>query len=451
MIRAPSAVPQAPSPASGRKNWLWFVPAAVYLATMVVPRALPHAAGCDFRHFYIGGLTFLDGANPYDGLQAESAWQRLGTGLPRFVAPYIPPEYGTAYPPQMPLMSAPLAVLPYHAARLIWLGINLACIAGLVAYGLWRWAGAWPPVAQAALATAIVGLDPVGQCLFVGQLTLVVTTLAFAAAVAEERGHSRTAGILFAFAMVKFTCVLLIPVWLLLRRSWHTLLWFVLALVVLNAGAILTIGIEEFATAFRDAVDLARAMPLNDPGSILGSYNVVSIDTLLCRFGFPFQFDAQPLIPFFAGAGMLASLVRLHRSRPDAMSAVAWLLLVCLFFLNHRPYDVVALIPTLFLLPTWLPKRDPRLLLAYACIGCFLFESPYEVMTDPSALTNADVFLRLSYRNWALLALWGLVLSSPLGLCQARSAVPVTDTHSDLSQVPTDPTPRPPEATNTTK
>lgn len=421
MSSAPTGETPAPSRAPAWREWLWFAPAVLYLAVVVVPQALPRAAGCDFRHFYIAGLTFLHGADPYDGLQAEKEWQRLGTGLPRFVAPYIPPEYGTAYPPMLPFLFAPAALLPYHVARIGWLCVNLACLAWVTAFSLHRWAGAWPPAARAAVVMAVVMLDPVLHCLVVGQFTLVVTALAIAGAVAEERGSARTAGILFALAMVKFTCVLLVPLWLLLRRSWTTLLWLVLALVVLDVLPILIIDVDEFVPAFRDTVAITRALPLNDPASILGSYNVVSIDTLVYRLGFPFRYDAGAWVLPLAGAGALASLWPLRRGAPDPTRAIAWLLIVCLFFFNHRPYDVVALIPALFLLPAWLPTRGTRLWLAYGCVGLFLFASPYEVVADPSAVSNADVLLRLSYRNWALLALWGMLGSGILSTVAVAS------------------------------
>ncbi len=424
MITAPEA--SRPSrTVAGVAAWVALLLALLFQAAVVLPEALQREAGYDFRHFYVAGLTFLGGGNPYDGLQAEAAWQRLETGLPRHVAPIVPVEYGTAYPPILAFLFAPVAMLPYGVARVGWLGVNLACLAWLIARSLGAWASGWAPPARVAAVAAALLLDPVRQCLGAGQLTLVVVGLALAAADAEDRGRPRVAGVLYALAMVKFTCVLLIPVWLVVRRRWITAAWLILALVVLDAVPILIIGPAEFVAALRDTVALVRAIPINDPANVLGSYNVVSIDTLIYRVGHALQLDAAPALVPLIGAGALASLWPVRRLGSDPARAVAWLLLACLPCFNHRTYDAVVLVPTLFLLPSWTPDGGARRWLAYACIVPFLWASPYETL-DPFTLTTVDVLFRQSYRNWALLVLWGLVGASLArgGGIDPRSASP---------------------------
>ncbi|MBI5369189.1 MAG: DUF2029 domain-containing protein [Planctomycetes bacterium] len=437
---APAALPAPrPHPLPAALAAAFLGGALLFHGIVVLPEALAPGAGWDFRQFYIIARTLLAGKNPYVGAEADAVWARSGIPLARLVVPGLPAAYGTVYPPIKAAVFAPLALLPYEPARLLWLALSYALLVALLLAALHRFAADLSPPRRACVAALVLLLDPVAACLISGQDALLACAAAWAAAVALEHGRPRRAGLLFALAGVKFTCVLLVPLALLWRdrrRALPWVAWAAAATLALNLLPVLVIGPAAWLAAFRESLRLYESFCLiDDPGSILGSYNMVSLTTLLYRLIGP---HAPALIEparWGAIAALLAATAWVLRpaaprpdagpllagalpaAGPDAAPVATWVLLLCLLVFNHRLYDAVALIPAVPLLAAAVAARRLGLApaaLAAAALFLFLFPSPFESAIDPADLTAEQLWLTLSYRKWAVLA---------LGFLTARAAL----------------------------
>jgi Glycosyltransferase family 87 len=108
-----------------------------------------------------------------------------------------------------------LTVLPYSAARALWLA---ASVAALLVFG-----ALWPGADRRTMWMALAWSVPAGYLLLLGQDT-PFWLMFFAGGLALlERGHPRLAGVVFALCLCKFHLAVGIPVMLASRRLWKTL------------------------------------------------------------------------------------------------------------------------------------------------------------------------------------------------------------------------------------
>jgi alpha-1,2-mannosyltransferase len=108
---------------------------AIYLWTLATPTLHDRNGllkGTDFLHFYTLGSLALEhrGADLYD-MQVQSVIAQVRVPEARHLL-YVP-----LYGPQVSLLFAPLAVLPYPAALTLWLIAN-AILYALCCYAVWR-------------------------------------------------------------------------------------------------------------------------------------------------------------------------------------------------------------------------------------------------------------------------------------------------------------------------
>lgn len=131
----------------------------------------------DFAHFYTQGVIARehDAAALYDIDRMADVAQRV---LPGHQRPLYPPVYG----PQMSLLFRPLAMLPYVAARHVWLAITVL-VYGFCTYAIWRVCPRLrdKPGTTALLLIAAPALHYVAGFLQVSVLGVVCVTLGFLA------------------------------------------------------------------------------------------------------------------------------------------------------------------------------------------------------------------------------------------------------------------------------
>jgi alpha-1,2-mannosyltransferase len=188
--------------------------------------------GTDFSSFYAAGSLALDGraGDVYDMAAHYSREQQI------FGA--ATPYYGWLYPPLFLLLVAPLALLPYPLALLVWQGATFALYLAVIGAILQRLrrddatlARLWLPAA-AAFPAAFINLGH-GQngCLTAGLLGAALVTLP---------RRPLLAGVLFGLLAYKPQFGLLIPVALLAAGQWRTILVAgvtVTALVIASVAA----------------------------------------------------------------------------------------------------------------------------------------------------------------------------------------------------------------------
>jgi hypothetical protein len=202
------------------RAWLWAYPytTAFVVASLVlaVPFCLRHDG--EWEEVYVGGAAQL--------------WQ--GGDL------YEQPGY--LYPPFMAWASLPFVPLPTLPARLVWLLINLACLAGLLRWG-WRLAGGgqlegpgrrpWPDHLL-AIGGAACGLLYAGNCLAHRQTDVVLDALLAGGCLLLLRNRSLAAATCFGLAAAaKCTGLLWFP-YLLWRRQPPAAAWLLCVAIGVN-------------------------------------------------------------------------------------------------------------------------------------------------------------------------------------------------------------------------
>jgi hypothetical protein len=129
----------------------------------------------DFAHFYTQGVIALerDAASLYDLEKMADVAQRILPGHQRVL---YPPVYG----PQMSLLFAPLAMLPYVPARHAWLAVTVL-VYGVCTYAIWRVCPRLSdkPGTTAVLLIAAPALHYVAGFLQVSVIGLVCVTLGY--------------------------------------------------------------------------------------------------------------------------------------------------------------------------------------------------------------------------------------------------------------------------------
>jgi hypothetical protein len=118
----------------------------------------------------------------------------------------------------------PLALLPWQAAKVVWLLANLALTAAMVLW-LIRLAGLpWPGTGAIVLAALVLALAPIHTCLSLGQLALAAAALLVGALYVRRTSHTWLEGALLALAgLLKPQMVAIFAVYWLHRRRWGPL------------------------------------------------------------------------------------------------------------------------------------------------------------------------------------------------------------------------------------
>lgn len=148
--------------------YVWVVYAwGVFFAHLPIPPfdSTTHIAR-DFAHFYAQGVAAREHAAStlYDLDALAALTQRV---VPDRVEVRFPPVYG----PQVPLLFAPLAFLPYVPAMVGWLGLTIAGYAACM-FAVWRNADGSRRVGWTALVFAL-GMPGLHFALSFGQVSLV--------------------------------------------------------------------------------------------------------------------------------------------------------------------------------------------------------------------------------------------------------------------------------------
>ncbi len=171
------------------------------------------AGATDFTSFYAAGRQALgDPAAIYD-LAAHHAMERAVTGNPALAYSYF------FYPPVLLLLCAPLAILPYGAAYVVWGALQLAAYA----WALRRLAGPGATILPyLAFPTGLLALAMGQNALFTASLFAAATASLFTAGTAGPfHRREATAGLLFGLLCYKPHFGLLVPVALVAGRHWR--------------------------------------------------------------------------------------------------------------------------------------------------------------------------------------------------------------------------------------
>jgi alpha-1,2-mannosyltransferase len=182
----------------------------------------------DFPSFYWGArYAWVDHLNPY----GESSFAPVEPQTGQSIFPYL-------YPPFSLLLFAPLAWFSYPTARVVMLGVNLACLLGCLYLLLWLYLR--PRRVWLGLVLAVFGLvfQPVLVTLDHGQVNLLVLFLILLSwAGLEKKIAPFWAALALSAAIVLKTYPVILLAWFVLKREWRVLGW---TFVFLAAATVLS-------------------------------------------------------------------------------------------------------------------------------------------------------------------------------------------------------------------
>jgi hypothetical protein len=339
---------------------------SVYTWNMAAPGLLDRARnlkGTDFLHFYTLGSLALEhrGVDLYNiKAQSELAAQRVpaAAGI----------EYLPLYPPQVSILFAPFARLPYPWALTFWLTLN-GLIYGLCVYALWR---ACPNLRNYRRTVLILALafPAFWHLIAWGQtsaLALACFTVAFFALRAEREF---LAGLAFGCLIFKPQLGVAAAVIFVDARRWKVIAGALLSASIQLAAAWVYYGPDSLRTWIQNLSRLPSLLPLLEP-KLYQTHCLRTLWTMLL----PWPRLALALYVVTALL-TLALAARCWQSSLSLSLRYSALLLATVLVAPHLTvYDLVILAPAFLLLANWIaiqpddpgaPQLKLLLYLAYA-------------------------------------------------------------------------------------
>jgi hypothetical protein len=339
----------------------------------------------DFAVAFGGGWAWLVGSDPYGVTVLEQHLAAAGAS-DRFVT-QLETLRNVFAPTTLPLF-APIGLLPWAPAVLVWLLVNVASTLA-IAFGL-AWLLDWPLRSTRAilLVAAVLALAPVHSTMASGQTGLAATAALVLGVVAQRRGSTPWAAVLYALA-VAFKAQIGLPFLVYLAwRRWRTA---VLAAAILAGatavavGRLALAGVPWLASWSANLALLSGPGGINDPGPLNDDrYSLVNL-----------QYPLHTFLPAWAGDQVtylvigwaIALMVWLHTDREPrfdllAMSTVAVLALLVTY---HRYYDAVVLaFPIAWAIENVRSPRRPQAIILLVLAADF-------VLPAQTALHDAEV------------------------------------------------------------
>jgi hypothetical protein len=313
--------------------------------------------GHDFVHFYVLGQIARDGEPQelYDYAAQATRTDRLAGYEDR----YLP-----AYGPQVALLFAPIARLPYDRAWAVW-----ACISALV-YGL-SWYAIWQsePVLRSykwATWMAALGYPPFAMLMGFGHISALALAAFAGAYLAFRAERPWLAGAAIGCVFLKPPLGLVVPFVFGYGREWRAMAGALVTVVLQLALAAAAFGLGVLHEYWRVTTGLGRVAVDLEP-------QPHQMQSLRSFFSVLLPWPSLALACYAAAAVITAVVAaRCWRSRAPLSVRYAVLLLAAILVDPHvNVYDLVVLVPV-FPLIAALAIRDGRGPWLWALLGaCF--------------------------------------------------------------------------------
>lgn len=210
--------------------------------------------GTDFSSFYAAGSLVLEGhaAGAYDMATHYAREQQIfGSATP---------YYAWFYPPLFLFLAAPLALIPYALALVVWQVVTLGFFAGVAAAILHR--PPMAPVYRTLCLVAALAFPAVFVNLEHGQNGFLTAALLGAAALALPQ-RPTLSGLLFGLLAYKPQFALVIPVALIAASQWRAVGAAAATVVILVIASTLIFGLDIW-TVFAASTEMSRKLLLQD-------------------------------------------------------------------------------------------------------------------------------------------------------------------------------------------
>ena len=318
--------------------------------------------GADFLHFYILGKLALTGQGDllYDMRAQSELIRRL---LPE-ASGY---SYVALYGPQVSLLFAPFARLPYASALAAWLLLNTAIYA-LCCFAMWQRCANLQrsPGTVLILALAFPGFFHLLAWGQTSGLVLLCFTLAY---IALQREQRFLAGLAIGCLAFKPQLGLAAAIVFLFAREGK-----IIAGAIVSAAAQLSVAWMHYGTAvmrqyWQALSQLQQVMPLLEPRPYQMHSARAFWDLLLAspRLAFSFYLASSLVV--------LVLAVRCWRREASLQIRYSVLLVATVLVAPHLTvYDLVILAPAFLFLADWASAQPSRMAgwLLYACYALFL-------------------------------------------------------------------------------
>jgi hypothetical protein len=286
-------------------------------------------------------------------------------------------HYQFKYLPAFAILTMPLGLLPWGAAKIAWFTLSAALLAALVPLGV-RLPVAWRRPGWVLVTITVVAMAKFyGHELVLGQVNVLFAVLVVLALHAMKSGREAAAGVLVALAIVvKPYAVIFLP-WLAARRQTASLATALVGFVVAIALPIPLYGVEGTVglhTAWWRTVTESTAPNLTNADN-------VSLAAMYAKW-----LGAGPAAAALAAASSLAVLaaaavvfvLRRGVRFPEGLEGA--LLLTCIPLISPQGWDYVFLVSTPAIV--YLANHDDQLpgalrwltIAAVATIGLSLFD-----------------------------------------------------------------------------
>jgi hypothetical protein len=231
---------------------------AINLASPGVVALNGHLKGEDYSHFYVLGRLVLDGetAYLYDPI-AQAAYMR--TAIPGAPSAYFVPVYG----PQVALLFAPLASLPYLASLALWWAATIVvyfvcCFAVLRACPMLQ-------RRRADVALALLASPALWQLVVHGQNSVLALGALTGGWLSLRTGRSWAAGLLFGVLFYKPQLGLVAAITLLLTGHWKAVAGMAMSAAAQLSAAWLFLGLPVLDAYLRMLAALPEIASLLEP------------------------------------------------------------------------------------------------------------------------------------------------------------------------------------------
>lgn len=318
---------------------------SVYLWNMSTPGLIDRSGnlkGTDFLHFYtLGSLALAHrGTDLYNmRAQAELAAQRVpaAAGI----------RYLPLYPPQVSILFAPFAQLPYFRALVLWLSLS-AIIYGLCCYSVWR---ACPSLRNHGFTVLILALafPAFWHLIAWGQTSALALAFFVLAFFALRARNEFLAGLAFGCLIFKPQLGLAVAIVFLVTLRWKIIFGALLSAAAELIVAWLYYGPAPFREWAHVLLNVRQMLPLLEP-KLYQTHCLRTFWTMLIPW--PRASFALYVVTALIVAGLTAAC---WRSRlPSSLRYSALLFSTVLLAPHLTVYDLVILAPALLLVSEWI-------------------------------------------------------------------------------------------------
>lgn len=324
-------------------------------------------------------MLAVHGINPYEAALA---------GSPDIVLDQFP-----NYLPLLYVVMAPLGLLPFAAAKIVWMVVNLGlAVAAAVLSARWLRMSSAETV---GLVAVMLAATPTRIAIGNGQQALLVLV---AATLALRVTRTRWGGVLLAGVLIKYSFGPLALVEI-VRGRWRT---------VAVAVAVLAGGMVALAAVTQTSPVLMAIQPLLVSRTVVGPgvADLMTItDALVGKSGSLLGYAV-------ASVGCVLMLVLTYRvvRRGDGLMALACGSLVSLLCFKHLNYDFVFLLPVLAV--AWRSRGWPRVVI-FCVVGYFWFVA--RIADAVGLVLDGPQFVLLSF-TLVVVALYATTRCAPDGV-----------------------------------